>query len=225
MAPWTDLHQQINWARETLSSAVIGDILDKLGYPHQFLPMDLRPVSHEMVLAGIAMTVLGRDLSSEESSPTHHPYGLLFQALDDLKQNEVFVYAGGTPNYAIWGGLMSTRAIQLQAAGALIDGCYRDTKEIVNLQFPTFGKAAYGPDQKSRGIITAYRCPIMIGKVSIEDGDFIFGDVDGVVVIPQELNNSVLQAAWDKLQEENKLKKALEYGMSSQEAFDQYGIF
>ena len=186
--------------------------------------MELRPLHPEMILAGRAMTVLGQDLPSREQ-PLSDPYGLLFESLDDLKTDEIYVYTGGTPEYAIWGGLMSTRAMKLGARGALIDGCYRDSKEILSLGFPIFGRGAYAPDQQSRGIISDYRCPITIGQVAIENGDFIFGDMDGVLSIPNSMIDSVLEVAYEKLQTENQLRKALERGMSAREAFDRFGIF
>ena len=224
MKDWANFHQQIEWARTQLTTALMGDILDEMGFPNQFLPKYLRAADPNMVLVGKVMTVRGEDVT-DTSHLEKDPYGRLFEALDSLQKNEVFVYAGGSPEYAIWGGLMSTRAIQLEAAGALIDGCYRDTQEILDLNFPTFGRHAYGPDQKSRGLIKDFRCPIKIGKVLIEDGDFIFGDRDGIVLVPQKITEEVLTKAHQKLQTENKIKLALLQGMSAQEAFDKFGIF
>ncbi|MBX2874024.1 MAG: RraA family protein [Saprospiraceae bacterium] len=219
-----DESQLLQAARDRLYSAVIGDVLDQIGYPKQFLPSYLRPVQAEMIIAGRIMTVLGKDLD-QDSTAAEDPYGLLFDALDDLSQDEVFLYTGGQAAYAIWGGLMSTRASQLGAAGAVIDGCYRDTKEILQLQFPTFARAAYAPDQKGRGIITDYRCLIKIGEVTIQDRDFIFGDRDGVVVIPASIASQVFTAAFTKVSTENQLRLALEQGMSAKAAYEKFGIF
>lgn len=216
--------QLLEEARNSLFSAVIGDVLDQLGYPKQFLPSYIHPIQPKMILAGRIMTVLGKDLATD-ASPPEDPYGLLFDALDDLRKDEVFLYTGGQAAYAIWGGLMSTRARQLGAVGAVIDGCYRDTKEILELQFPTFARAAYAPDQKGRGIITDYRCTIRIGEVIIKDHDFIFGDQDGIVVIPAKVAEQVFAAAFTKVSTENELRLALERGMNAKAAYQKFGIF
>ena len=193
--------------------------------PIHCLPQYLSPLIPEMVVAGTVMTVLGKDVSNENEGSTTEPYGLLFDSLDALKEGEVYVCAGGTSECAVWGGLMTTRAMKLGATGVVIDGCYRDSKEILEVNFPTFGHFAFPADQKSRGLIIDYRCSISIGSVKIEDGDFIFGDMDGIVVIPKKLTDVVLENAFQKLQTENQIRNALMKGMSAKDAFEQFGIF
>jgi len=171
------------------------------------------------------MTVLGEDVAQEEPRNTKNPYGLLFDALDALQQDEVFLYSGGQASYAVWGGLMSVRAMHLKAAGAVINGGIRDTKEIRALDFPTFGNQVWALDQKSRGLITDYRCLIEIDGISIENGDLIFGDYDGVVIVPQNLAGEIFKEALDKSSKENHLRNSLLEGMSAKGAFEKFGIF
>ncbi len=225
MQAWQNESELFEQARERLCTALLADVMDQMGHRNQFLPPDIRPVDPDMVIVGRIMTVLGKDVKVTQTEPAVDPYGLLFDALDALRENEVFVYTGGTPEYAIWGGLMSVRAMQLKAAGAVIDGCYRDTREILNLRFPTFARKAFGPDQKSRGLITDYRCPIEIGGVTIENGDLLFADLDGIVIVPKAVAEVVLRAAFKKRDTENQLRRSLLNGMSAKEAFDKYGIF
>lgn len=225
MHTWTTEAELFHMARQELYAAVIGDVLDQMGHTRQFLPADIRPVAPNMIIAGRVLTVRGMDVAPDDPIAQQDPYGLLFEALDALGRDDVFLYSGGRPEYAIWGGLMSTRAQYLHAAGAVIDGCYRDSKEILELQFPTFARCAYAPDQKGRGIITDYRCDLQIGDVRISNGDYIFGDRDGVVIIPTQIGAAVFTAAFDKVRTENQLRIALEGGMSARAAFDKYGIF
>ena len=223
--PWKEESELFAIARRELTSALLGDILDRFDRPHQFLPAGIGPVSPAMVIAGKVMTVLGADIGPEHPFDPQLPYGLLFEALDSLTANEVFVCTGGSPRYAIWGGLMSTRAQQLEAAGAVVNGCYRDTAEILELQFPTFGRMAYSPDQQSRGKIIDYRCPIAIGEVDIDNGDYIFGDRDGIVIIPGAIAQEVFLSALEKARTENRIRVSLAQGMSATEAFSKFGVF
>ena len=84
----------------------------------------------------------------------------MFRALDELKPGEVYLTAGGSPDYALWGGLMSTRAMKLGAVGGVFEGYHRDTREIMRLGFPVFSLGAYAQDQKDRGAAVDYRCGV-----------------------------------------------------------------
>lgn len=118
--------------RRDLFTAVVGDVMDAAGLTNQFLPPHIRPLSPDMVVIGRAIPVLGADSAgayvADEDVPK--PFGLMLDALDDLKPGEVYVSADDAPRYAPWGGLMTTRATHLRAAGAVLDGCSRDTREI-----------------------------------------------------------------------------------------------
>jgi regulator of RNase E activity RraA len=119
---------------------------------------------------------------------------------------------------------MSTRAIKLSAAGAVLDGYSRDTAGILNLDFPTFSYGPYAQDQGPRGKVIDYRIPIEIGGVKIIPGDIVFGDVDGVCVIPQDAEGEVFTKSLEKARGEKLVRKAIESGMSAVEAFRKYGI-
>ena len=218
----TDFFQK---ARKNLTSALLADILDSHGFRQQVLSSKIKPVDRSMIVAGKVMTVLGEDIAFEDPRNTTNPYGLLFDALDALQQDEVFLYSGGLAPYAIWGGLTSVRAMRLKAAGAVINGGIRDTNEISELNFPTFSRQISTLDQKSRGLITDYRCLIEIDGISIQNGDLIFGDYDGVVIVPQHLADEIFEEALDKSSKENHLRNSLVDGMSSKQAYEKYGIF
>jgi len=152
------------------------------------------------------------------------PFGLMFAALDDLKPGEVYLCTGGTPRYALWWELMSTRAIKLGAAGAVLDGCSRDTTGILALNFPTFSSGRYAQDQGPRGKVIDYRVPIEIEGVHIRPGDLVFGDLDGVCIIPREAETDVLEGALEKVRGEQRVREAIEAGLSATEAFAKFGI-
>jgi len=213
---------------EELFTAVIGDIMDKMGYTRQFLPAQLQPLRDDMFLVGRAMPVLEadcfEDLSKGANPYMSKPFGLMLEALDDLKANEVYICTGSSPTYALWGELMSTRAMKLGAAGAVVNGYSRDTKGILELNFPTFSYGRYAQDQAPRGKVIDYRVPIEMNGVRINPGDLIVGDLDGVCVIPQQIEKEVIERALEKARGEKTVQKAIQEGMSAVEAFAKYGI-
>ncbi|WP_309384369.1 RraA family protein [Cerasicoccus frondis] len=219
--------EKFSLAKQTLFTAVVGDVLDAAGYLHQFLPPHIRPLDPKMVTIGRAMTVLEADCFEQQvrAEGKAKPFGLMFDALDDLKPNEIYVCTGSSHNYALWGELMSTRALRLGAVGAIVDGFSRDTNGILNLGFPTFSSGTYAQDQGMRGRVIDYRCTLRFSNnVQVEPGDILFGDRDGVVVIPKKIENDILAAAYEKATGENKVRDAIEAGMSTREAWDTFGI-
>jgi len=215
--------------RTELFTAVIGDIMDKMGYYHQFLPPKIQPLERDMSVAGRAMTVLEADTFEELSQGSMNPimskpFGLMLEALDDLQQDEVYICTGASPRYALWGELMSTRARKLGAVGAVVNGYSRDTRGILDMKFPTFSYGCYGQDQAPRGKVIDLRIPIEIEGVSIRNGDMVIGDIDGVCVVPKAIEEEVFTKALEKARGEKVVKKAIEEGMGAKEAFEKYGI-
>jgi regulator of RNase E activity RraA len=229
MGTWKNDKELFKLAKEELFSALVGDVLDKLKFEHQFLPQKIKPLKNDFVIIGRAMPVLEADVFGEivdysQNPIMKKPFGIMFEALDNLKENDVYICTGSSPEYALWGGLMSTRAIKLGAAGAVLDGYSRDTNEILKLNYPTFSYGSYAQDQGPRGKVVDYNIPIEINKVKIKPRDIIFGDRDGVLVVPKEIEKEAFSMAFEKARGEKLVKKALEGGMSARDAFDKYGI-
>jgi regulator of RNase E activity RraA len=212
--------------RESLFTAVVGDILDANGYLHQFLPPGIHPLRDDMVVIGRAMPVVEADIPVEGGPPEKQaPFGLMLHALDDLHANEVYVCTGGSPAYATWGEIMTTRAKHLGAVGAVVNGYSRDTRGILKLDFPVFSLGRYAQDQRPRGKVVDFRVPIQIGQVKISPGDLVFGDLDGVLVVPRSIEQDILDQALEKAHKENVVRNAIEKdGVSSVDAFATYGV-
>lgn len=212
--------------RRELFTAVIGDVLDAMGHRHQFLPPGLLPLTPGTRIVGRAMPVL-EAAYPEGAGPgplAGTPFGLMFRALDDLRPGEIYVASGAALDFALWGGLMSTRAQHLRAAGAILDGYIRDTAEIRALNLPVFSRGAYAQDQGVRGKVLDFRTPITIGRVVLRDGDLIVADDEGVLVVPREVEEEAIAAAFHKASVENRVAREIRDGMSSQEAFATFGI-
>ncbi|MGH9840976.1 MAG: RraA family protein [Blastocatellia bacterium] len=224
---WQSEEELFALIRRELFTAVVGDVMDKLGLQRQFLPPRIHPLRDEMVILGRAMPVLTADVFSEGGSggsAMSKPFGLMLEALDDLKPGEVYLCTGGSPNYALWGELMSTRAIKLGAAGAVLNGYTRDAVGILQLGFPTFSYGRYAQDQGPRGKVIDFRTTVEIEGVRVRPGDLIFGDGEGVLVVPEEAIEETFVHAVEKARGEKLVKKAIEDGMSACEAFQTFGI-
>jgi regulator of RNase E activity RraA len=213
--------------RTHLFTAVIGDILDVAGLTHQFLPPNIRALRPATVLVGRAMPVLEADCCGETVASENRgfAFGMMFRALDDLRAGEVYVTTGASPRYALWGGLMSRRATALGAAGAVVDGYHRDTREIETLGFPVFSQGSYAQDQRLRGRVIDFRCPIEFANaVRVNPGDVIVGDVDGVVVIPQQHLQDIVADALAKVLGEATVRDMITRGERTEAIYEKTGI-
>lgn len=203
-----------------LYSPVIGDILDDLGHYHRFLPQPIQPMRESMKLVGRAMPVLMIDVFGRQEEP----FGRLTEALDQLEPGEIYLATGGTMRCAYWGEILTATSRTRGAVGAVIDGFHRDTPQVLEQNWPVFSRGRFAQDSGVRTKVVDYRCPIEIGNVWIEPGDLIFGDLDGVLVIPKAVEAEVIDKALAKARGEKLVRREIEAGMSSTDAFRKYGI-
>jgi regulator of RNase E activity RraA len=229
MKSWRSDDELFATVQRELFTCVVGDVMDKLDLQHQFLPPQIQALRQDMVVIGRAMPVLSVDVFVENIAGSANKlmeksFGLMLEALDDLRTNEVYVNTGSSPRNALWGELMSTRARKLGSRGAVLNGYIRDTKAILNMDFPTFGFGSYGQDAAPRYKVVDFRIPVEIGSVRILPGDIIFGDIDGVLVIPAKAEAEVFTRALEKARGEKLVRKAIEEGSSAVKAFEKYGI-
>lgn len=206
--------------KKELYTPVVGDILDQLGLYHQFLPQAVRPLRQDMKLAGFAMPVLMIDVYG----PQKKPFGFLTEALDDLGEDEVYLAGGGEMRCAYWGELLTATAKKRKAAGAVVNGWHRDTPQVLEQNWPVFSRGCYAQDSSVRTQVADYRCAIEIGGVWVEPGDLVFGDIDGVLIIPKAHIEDVVEQALQKARGEKQVRSAIEGGMSATEAFATFGI-
>lgn len=227
MLPYANDEELFTLLKTNLFPAVVGDVLDKMGYLHQFLPADIKPLDDDMVLAGRAMPVLEADIYDADGNNNplaSKPFGLMLEALDSLKPGDIYIAAGGSLKYAMFGELMSTRAKILGANGALVNGYIRDTKGIKALGFPAFGRGRYAQDQGPRGQVIDYNVTVKIAGIRIEPGALLFGDCEGVLVIPKAVEEEAIAKSLEKAAMENTVENAIKGGMSTVEAFKTYGV-
>ena len=125
---------------------------------------------------------------------------------------------------ALWGELLSTACRARGVHGVVLDGLTRDAARITAMNYPVFASGFCPLDSKGRLDAVAYNEPIRVGNVVVHPGDWIYGDVDGIVVAPQELAETAIAKAWEKATGENKVRDELAKGRSVREVFAEYGI-
>lgn len=206
--------------KERLYTPVVGDILDRLGRTHQFLPPQIRPMLPQMKVAGRAMPVVVSDVFGSQAKP----FGLLTEALDQLEPGEVWVGSQVVQPVAMWGEILTTTAKQRGAVGAVVDGYHRDSAQVLALDYPVFSWGGYAQDSSVRTAVREFRVPIELGGVRVAPGDLVFGDMDGVLIIPAEVEDEVIEAALEKASTENVVAKAISSGMGATEAFARFGV-
>ncbi|MBV4357472.1 RraA family protein [Pinibacter aurantiacus] len=220
MKSWANDTELFELFKKELYTPVVGDILDGFGCYHQFLPYSIQPIHTSDVVVGRAMPVLMIDVYG----PQKKPFGLLTEALDQLQSGEVYLASGGEMRCAYWGELLTATARTRGAVGAVINGFHRDTHQVVAQNWPVFSRGRYGQDSCVRTQVADFRCDIQVGDVWIKPGDLIFGDLDGVLVIPKKYEEEVIIKALEKARGEKVVRREIENGMSSTDAFKKYGI-
>ena len=207
--------------KEKLYAAVLCDALDQVGCRDQAMRSDIRPVYAEAVAVGRALTVLSVDVHG----PVEDPYRLEIEAVDALKPGHVMVASTGmSRRTCFWGELLSTAARARGANGSVIDGYTRDVKRIAEMQFPVFSTGMKPVDSAGRGVVMDYNCTVSCGDVVVNPDDIVFGDIDGVVVIPREVEGEAIQRAFEKVEGENRTREELEKGGYLRDVYAKYGV-
>lgn len=220
MPEWKSDPDLFSLCTQELYTPVVGDILDDLGFTHQFLPQPIQPLREEMKLAGRAMPVVMIDVFGKQKKP----FGLLTEALDQLQPGEIYLASGGDMRCAYWGEILTATAKKRDAVGAVINGFHRDTPKVLEQNWPVFSRGRFAQDSSVRTQVVDYRCQIEIGQVTARPGDLVFGDLDGVIVVPKSVEAEVIERALSKARGEKLVRKEIEAGMSSTAAFKKYGI-
>ena len=207
---------------EAIYTAALADILDTRGYRAQTLPPSIRPLERGMKLAGPAYTVRGRP---SENAPYDTSLRKVLQMLGEVPAGHVAVYACGQDVAAHLGELSVTSLAARDVAGCVLDGGCRDVSFIVELGFPVFCAHVTPEDSTFRWELEATQEPVSVGQVTIEPGDWVVGDEDGVVVVPSAIAESVLAEAEEKAATESEIRAAVRDGMPPLEAYERYGTF
>jgi regulator of RNase E activity RraA len=217
------MHAYVQLAQQ-LYSAVLSDVLDSLGYMHQAMRPFMRPVDEALSFMGPART--GLYMPTYQVADGENPYELEMRLIDDLRTGEVAVLACGGPTERIapWGELLTTAARARGAAACVTDGLVRDVRHIRAMGFPVY-HGGIGPlDTRGRARMMEIDTPVVCGGVLVRTGDIVFGDVDGVVVIPREAAGEAIARAQAKVTSENHTREELARGSLLRDVYAKYGV-
>jgi regulator of RNase E activity RraA len=214
--------EQMDEYEEKLSTAVICDILDDLGYRNQAMKGNLYPLDENYKLIGHAKTILAYDVYERPAEA----YKTEIAAIDSIGEGDVAVCAASTKSNGFWGELLTTVAIKRGGRGAVVDGAIRDIRQIREMEkdFKVFTGGRNPLDSKGRCLVAAYDCPIECDGVIVNPGDIIFGDIDGLVVVPLSIMEDVFKRALEKISSENIVRKELLKGRLLKDVFAEYQI-
>jgi regulator of RNase E activity RraA len=210
--------------KRTLYTAVLSDVLDGLGRMDRAMRPFVRPLDDTSVIMGRARTGLWMNVFAVADG--ENPYEHEMALLDDLKPGDVAVFGCGGPTERVapWGELLSTAATCRGAEGCVTDGLVRDVRQIRAMGFPVF-HGGIGPlDSRGRAKMVAIDVPIECGGVRVEPGDIVFGDVDGVVVLPAAIADDAIERALTKVTAENRTRDELLAGRLLAEVYAKYGV-
>lgn len=210
----------LNAVKNSLYSGILCDVLDGLGYRNQALSNAIYGLTEDTIIFGPAFTSIGTQVYSMPENP------LIAQTrvVDQLREGEIYVLVTrGEYNCAVFGELFATAINQRGGAGVLLDAYARDIKALKEMNFPLFYRGKNPKTSKGRCEINECQIPITIDGVTINPGDYIFGDTDGVVVIPREIIDTVLDRAFALIADENLVRTHLLQGDSLEKVYTEIG--
>lgn len=203
-------------------TGAINDILDEMGYSHQVLPAEIQAIQPGQTLAGRALTVVGERAAGLERDDYFRPF---LTMLGEVGEGDVVVSQPNDHSIAHFGELSAETAKLRGGRGAVIDGGIRDADYILKLAFPIFARYRTPQDIVGRWRLVDYNVPITIGEVSIQPGDLVAGDRDGVIVIPHSVAEEVIAKAEAVVRTEDAVRKAILEGVHPVKAYEKFGRF
>jgi len=213
--------RQLAEIKERLFTGVLSDVLDTVGYRDQIVDLDLTHVVPDGRVVGHAQTARAVCVSE----PPAEPYKHLLTAIDATVAGMVLVVgADATSRSALFGGLLATAVRAAGGEGVVVDGYARDLHEIREIGLPTMVRGFRPLDSYGRDEVVEISTPVTIGGVLVRQGDLIFGDADGLVVVPSEAEAEVIDKAFAKVDAESVMRSALAGGMSVSDAFARFGV-
>jgi 4-hydroxy-4-methyl-2-oxoglutarate aldolase len=209
-------------ARDRLSTALLSDVLDGLGLIHQIMDRSIRPLDEGLVLCGHARTGNYRDIYHAEHAAD--PYEPQIRLIDSLQPDEVVVLAcGGSGRIQDWGEIFSLAAQMRGAVGCVTDGLMRDVRQIRAMRFPAFCSGYGAMDVRGRGILVSSDVPAHCGGVWVAPGDLVFGDADGVIVVPRNVEEEVVRKALATAELEREILQSLREGERIADVYRRHG--
>lgn len=205
----------------SVTTPIVNDVLRSKHLVDQTLPHEIAGLREQMKVAGFAFTIDG-----EKNRDGTNDMPERAAMLESITPGSVCVWATGSDDEsAQWGEVMTMAAIRQGCSGAVVDGGVRDTAQVLAQDFPVFVRYRSSNGMMGRFKITSWQQPITIGGVRISPGDFILGDIDGVIVVPADLTYEVLLGAEQIKRDEVGIKRMVDDGVKPREVVARGGYF
>lgn len=216
----------INERYKKLYSALVCDICDHLGMSGRAMSSGIYPLVHTMKVAGPAFTVHGISTPSRNEDTHKIRLGMLKSMSSGCIQIRD---VQGNRNCGQFGEISATAAKAAGCVGTVIDGSTRDSNCLIDMEFATFCRFRNPTEALGRWLIVDYQIPIFVdgtdGAIEVNPGDYIFGDNDGVVIVPKDHTVKVLELAEEWFQSEAKSRAAMAEGMDPFDVYKKFGRF
>jgi 4-hydroxy-4-methyl-2-oxoglutarate aldolase len=206
-------------ALRQLSTTTVSDALDRLGLATQVF--GIVPLDRSFRLIGRAYTVRTIPVPAGSKGASVGDY------IDDVPEGEVVVLDnGGRPDATVWGDILTIMAHRRRLGGTVIHGVCRDAARSLELRYPIFSRGVYMRTGKDRVMADGYNIPVSLGEVRVTPGDLLFGDADGLVVLPRDREDEIVAVAREVDEAEERIRRAItEEGMRLDEARRKYRYF
>lgn len=211
-----------SYLEENAYAAVFADIMDEMDYNFQVISPNSKicPLKDNFVVIGRSVTLL-----NEWDNNKDEPYDTAIKCVDSLEPDSVLVITGSDSFSAgIMGELTATAMRSKKSRGVVVNGYTRDARKLIGMDFPTFAWGASPIDTTGRVRAVDYNIPIIIGGVKILPGDLIFADLDGIVVIPKNIEKEVIDEVIKRINTESLVRKELAEGKSMAEVWEKYHV-
>lgn len=207
---------------EALYPGAVADALDDLGYKRQTLPTAIGPLTDDMLMTGIAFPIVGQPDSNADAEDNIKRF---LKMLGEAPEHSVLTSETNDEEAAHLGELSTTALAARGCRGAVINGGVRDIRHILRQDFPVFTRYRTPKDAPPRWRLDDWGVPIQIGDVEIRPGDVLIGDVDGVVCVPKDVREEVLELAEEMVDTENEVRELVREGVSPLDAYERLGEF
>ena len=203
-------------------AAAFSDILDEMNLRRQIVSPEarIRPLDESYVALGRAVTLV-----NDEDSRMEEPYELVIRCIDELTRNTILVTTGRNCfETGIMGELTATALRARGCRAAVVNGYTRDARKLIKMNYPTFAWGASPIDTTGRVRVVEYNVPITIGGVTIKPGDLVFADLDGIAVIPKEIEKEVVPLVIARVSTENMVRRELAEGKRMSDVWSKYHV-
>lgn len=207
---------------ERVYPGAVTDVLDERGLRNQTLSPAIEPLENHMQMAGIAFPIVGRPNRTVDEEENIRN---ILKMWGDAPEDSALIYDTHSDQSAQLGELSVTSLKARDCRGAVVDGGTRDIRYILDQDFPVFTRFCTPVDSPPRWEILDWNVSTIIDGVEIHPGDIVVADIDGVVIVPQDIAHEVLLEAEAVVEDENLVREAVVDGMLPIDAYDKYGAF